>query len=1109
MSKQDSTYQHSQTRALIGVLLFVGFACALGAGAYVDHVNNRSYQQKSRQQVLDELSVIRAQMEGNLYSNLQTVRGIVAAISIEPNISQQRYAQLVEPLFEGNQHLRNIGAAPNMKIKYMYPLEGNKAALGLNLSTHPLQKHTALKAKHTGKMVIAGPVKLVQGGIGIIARIPVFIHESHSPDSSFWGLVSTVIDAESLYIDSGLKNPNANINISIRGKDGLGSKGEVFFGKPETFTNNPVLSNINLPGGQWQLAATPKQGWINTAPDAALVRTIIALVCAVIFGVFFLIIKLIERWQIEHARLKGLFDLSPIGIALNDFDSGNFIEINDALHKPAGYLKDEFCKLSYWDLTPPEYEEQEAIQLDNLKTRGRYGPYEKEYIRKDGSRYPVRLNGIMIKDHKGKQYIWSIIEDISQQKAAEKQLARQQQLLEEMSHQARIGAWELNLEKQRFTWSPITKNIHEVSQNFIPEPDQFLQYYKPGNNQIALEGAVKKCIDTGTPWDLELQLITAKGNTVWVATKGSAEFKDGKCVRLFGSLQDINDRKQAEQDLSNTYKELVNAKEAAEAADKAKSDFLATMSHEIRTPMNGVLGMLSLLEKTQLDSSQTRRLSIAKTSAQTLLVLINEILDFSKVDAGKLDLEIIDFDLRSMLGDFSESMAMRAHEKNIELILDVSGVEQSMVRGDPGRLRQIFTNLVGNAIKFTQKGEILIRCKLEQKLDKLQLNAWVEDTGIGIPSDKLDMLFDPFTQIDASTTRRYGGTGLGLAISKKLCKKMAGDISVTSIPNQGSQFYFHIQLEPSQHSKVVLPKSDINNVKILVVDDNQTNRHVLKDQLLLWGASVSETDNGVEALQLCQKAANAGTPYDIAILDMSMPEMDGAELGTRIKGDSELQSIHLVMMTSMGHRGDAKFFSDLGFSAYFPKPVTTDDLFTALAVLFHNEPSPDQEQPILTRHITRSMKTETPRAPQEPVSRWPQHTNILLVEDNAINLEVTKMMLCDLDLTADSAENGLEALKKLKEAENSTPYTLILMDCQMPEMDGYTATREIRQGSAGEIHGKVPIIAMTANAMKGDKEACLECGMNDYISKPVDPEELEAKLIQWLIPNSPSKIQIQ
>lgn len=619
--------------------------------------------------------------------------------------------------------------------------------------------------------------------------------------------------------------------------------------------------------------------------------------------------------------------------------------------------------------------------------------------------------------------------------------------------------------------------------------------------------AMYRTVANGRVWNREVCNKAKDGHLYWVDTT-IVPFKDanGKPQSYIAIRADITERKQAEL-------ELIQARDAAEAAVRAKSEFLASMSHEIRTPMNGVLGMLGLIQNSELTQEQHHRVSLAQSSANALLTLINDILDFSKVEAGKLELEILEFNLRSMLGEFVEAMALPAQDKGLEVILDVTNAEHSMIRSDPGRIRQIITNLVGNAIKFTEQGEIIITVCLSsdassQDKQQYRLTIRVKDTGIGIPADKISLLFDTFSQVDASTTRKYGGTGLGLAIVKRLSELMGGGVRVSSVEGQGSCFEFNILVELSNQSELVVPEVDIKALHLLIVDDNATNLEVIKGQLQHWGATVSEAKNGEAALALCDlRAKQKNVPFfDIAFLDMQMPGMDGAQLGQAIRSDQRFNSMKMVMMTSMSNRGDAQYFSDLGFSAYFPKPATTSDLFDALSVVAEGGEALQQAKPLVTHHYLQTLahneskqKIMPPHDKEDGVEKWPLQTRLLLVEDNPVNQLVAKGVLNNMDLQADVAVNGCEALASLNRSPKDNPYTLILMDCQMPKMDGYEATRQIRAGKGGERYINIPIVAMTANAMQGDREKCLDVGMNDYLSKPINSERVYNKLRHWLI----------
>jgi PAS domain S-box-containing protein len=720
---------------------------------------------------------------------------------------------------------------------------------------------------------------------------------------------------------------------------------------------------------------------------------------------------------------------------------------------------------------------QGAIQAA-VQNPGTPGEIDLEMIRPDSTRRWVLGRCEAHCDRQGRLIgFHGTLQDITERKQAEEALRVDEERLKVALEGAGDATWDRNLLTGEAVFSDRCNEMLGYAKDDIKNDSSgWEERIHPEDKSRIL--AIRQAYLNGhlATYSCEYRLRCKDGNWKWVLSRGMVVSRDaeGKPARLAGTLTDISHIKQVEA-------QLLKAKELAEAASRAKSEFLANMSHEIRTPMNGVIGMTGLLLGSNLGPEQRHYAEVVDASAKSLLVVIDDILDFSKIEAGKLEIGTLDFNLRTLMDDFATMMIGRLGKKRLEFVCAVAPEVPALLQGDPGRLRQVLVNLAGNAIKFTHQGEVVVSVSLisESKAEAV-LRFTVRDTGIGIPADKQHVLFTSFTQVDASTTRQYGGTGLGLAISKQLVGLMGGEIGVASKEGEGSEFWFSVRFSKQLEGRQMnISPVLVRGTRILVVDDNATNREVLTAQLQSWGARVTAAEDGETALACLREAVDAGDYFQAAVLDMMMPGMDGEALGQAIVADNRLKTTRLLMMTSIGQQADARRFKEIGFAAYLVKPVRQSDLFDCLvAVLAGDQPQQMRSQ------------VSPPSLQKTPL----RNARILLVEDNLTNQEVAIGILQRLGWQADIAANGKEALQALA----TRPYDLVLMDVQMPEMDGYEAAQRIRDSRSSVLNHRIPVIALTAHAMVGDGEKCLAAGMSDYIAKPIDPQTLAKTIEKWL-----------
>ena len=655
--------------------------------------------------------------------------------------------------------------------------------------------------------------------------------------------------------------------------------------------------------------------------------------------------------------------------------------------------------------------------------------------------------------------------------AAEAQVRRGRHLLDTVANMARIGGWELDLATMMPIWSDEAYRIHEVDPTHRPTFPETMSFY-PGDARARVETAIRQALEKGTPYDLTAPFVTKSGRKLWVRVMGAAELRGGVVTRLSGALQDVTQQHEAEE-------ARIAAKDAEAAAIRAKANFLANMSHEIRTPMNGVIGMTELLLDTPLQSAQREFAETIRTSATSLLGIINDILDFSKIEAGKLEVDRVQLHVRDCVEDIAMEMAVQAAAKNLELIVNVDPGVPDRVLGDPQRLRQVLTNLIGNAVKFTHKGEIAVEVfPLALQNGRALLSFEVRDSGIGMPPETISQLFEPFVQADDSSTRNYGGMGLGLAIVRRLVTLMGGSIEVSSRPGGGSAFTFSLPFEAVYDAVDVASTSRVSTRgrRVLVMDDNPTNRRVLCGQLQPVGFDVIATATGAETLKTLKDAQATGSPFDVLIADDQMPDCDGVSFAAQVKASPSVAGTPLILLTSMDKHGAVSNLTRAGFAAYMTKPVRGSELRACIErVLEH------QLEAVTGRH--QKLVTRSSLASDQGQGQF--SGRVLVVEDNVVNQQVARRFLQRLGCDVLVAENGKRGVEEYFLAqENKVPYGLVLMDVQMPVMDGLAAAREIRRREAGGA--RVPIVALTASAMTDELERCTAAGMDALLVKPLE-----------------------
>lgn len=784
-----------------------------------------------------------------------------------------------------------------------------------------------------------------------------------------------------------------------------------------------------------------------------------------------------EALRKSEERYRDIFE-NATDLIQSCSPEGKLIYVNRAWREALGYNAEEVPGLSIFDIIHPSSRPHCQEMFGRVMAGETVDHIEAMFVTKDGRTIAVEGNSsCRFKD--GKPVATrSIFRNTTERKRAEQALKKSQQQLQAILDNSTAVIYLKDYWGRYILINNRFETLFHVSKTQVVGKTDFDLF--PRNMAEVFQANDRQVLEARTALESEEIAPHDDGPHTYLSLKFPLSDANGELYAICGISTDITDRKEMEA-------ELAEARDAALESARLKAAFLANMSHEIRTPINAVIGMTGLLLDTKLSTEQREYAETVRTSADALLTIINDILDFSKIEAGKLAFETMDFDLRTAVEGAVDLLAEAAESKGVELFSLVYSDVPTSLRGDPGRLRQVLTNLLSNAVKFTEGGEVIVRvAKDREAMDAVLLRFTVTDTGIGISEEARRRIFEAFSQADDSTTRKYGGTGLGLAISKQLVEMMGGHIGVDSSPGRGSTFWFTARFDRQpQKTSEVIGKAHLQGLRVLVVDDNATNRTLVHHQITSWGMRNGSAAGGVEALELLRREAAAGDAYDIAILDMQMPEMDGLMLARQIKADESIARTRLVMMTSLGPRDD-DLLREAGVEVCLRKPVKQSQLYDCLATVMATGASRTGGAPG-DSPLSAAWSDEHPSG---AVARQ-AHVRVLVAEDNVVNQRVALRQLHKLGYSADGVANGLEVLAALERIR----YDVVLMDCQMPEMDGFEAAAEIRRREGGLRH--TTIVAMTANALYGDRDRCLAAGMDDYISKPVRPEAMSGIIQRW------------